>query len=206
MVEKSVSKTEILGRARQGALALLICAGLSLTSSPGQGADGQGNFAVKGSGSATCQSYFTARESRDPAYLAFRSWINGYLTAYNQLVQGTYDIADGTDLEQMAAQLDQFCRQNPTQNFVTAVTAMTTVYREHQAQPRTGAAPAAPAQIDRATRRRVQQALKDGGYYDGPVDGLIGPGTRSAVRKFQEAQGLAVNGQLDQPTLTRLLQ
>lgn len=39
-----------------------------------------------------------------------------------------------------------------------------------------------------------QQALKDLGYYAGAVDGLWGPGSRGALIRFQEAQGLAADG------------
>jgi hypothetical protein len=209
MAEYSVLTTGQSRRARQAVLALLVCACFAVQSSPGWGADAKGTFAVKGSGFETCQTYSTSREAKDPRYLAFRSWLNGYLTAYNQLVPETYDIAAGANLEQMAAQLDQFCRRNPTKNFVTAASTMIAAYRERRlrADPQAGAAqPSTPVTADRATRRKAQQALKDKGYYDGPVDGLIGPGTRTAIRKYQQDQNLSVTGQIDQQTLSRLLQ
>jgi len=40
----------------------------------------------------------------------------------------------------------------------------------------------------------VQQALTRAGYYDAAVDGIIGPKTLAAVRAFQEAEGLFVDG------------
>jgi protocatechuate 3,4-dioxygenase beta subunit len=48
---------------------------------------------------------------------------------------------------------------------------------------------------------RVQQQLTNLGYDPGPVDGLIGPMTRNAIRGFQEDQKLPVNGQPDDPQL-----
>lgn len=40
--------------------------------------------------------------------------------------------------------------------------------------------------------RRIQQALKDAGFNPGPIDGVIGSQTRSAIREFQQSKGLAV--------------
>lgn len=42
--------------------------------------------------------------------------------------------------------------------------------------------------------RQLQQALKAGGYDPGGVDGIFGAKTAAAVRAFQQARGLAVDG------------
>jgi hypothetical protein len=52
--------------------------------------------------------------------------------------------------------------------------------------------------------RSAQQALKDAGYYHGDVDGIEGPRTREAVRKYQQAEGLNTSGILDRETLGSL--
>jgi Putative peptidoglycan binding domain len=43
----------------------------------------------------------------------------------------------------------------------------------------------------------VQGSLARRGYYDGPVDGVVGSGTRSAIREFQRDNGLPVTGHID---------
>jgi hypothetical protein len=43
----------------------------------------------------------------------------------------------------------------------------------------------------------VQDALARRGYYEGQADGVIGPGTRSAIREFQRDNGLPVTGRID---------
>lgn len=45
-----------------------------------------------------------------------------------------------------------------------------------------------------STVRAAQQKLKQWGYYDGPVDGIYGSKTGSAVRRFQRKNGLRVDG------------
>ncbi|HEY1240412.1 MAG TPA: peptidoglycan-binding domain-containing protein [Bryobacteraceae bacterium] len=51
-----------------------------------------------------------------------------------------------------------------------------------------------------STLRDAQHKLKNEGYYKGDVDGVDGPQTRSAIRRYQRDKNLAVNGQLDRET------
>ncbi|HEX5484297.1 MAG TPA: peptidoglycan-binding domain-containing protein [Terriglobia bacterium] len=62
---------------------------------------------------------------------------------------------------------------------------------------------AAPA-INQSEIRSVQQNLKDNGYYNGNVDGLMGPQTREAIRKYQTAENLPVTGRVDSQTAAKL--
>ena len=50
----------------------------------------------------------------------------------------------------------------------------------------------------------VQQQLQRAGYYDGPIDGILGPMTREAIAAFQADNGLAVTSVIDEPTLATL--
>ncbi|NVK29398.1 MAG: peptidoglycan-binding protein [Gammaproteobacteria bacterium] len=52
--------------------------------------------------------------------------------------------------------------------------------------------------------RTIQSRLQAGGYYAGPIDGIIGTATSSAVRKFQSANGLPVDGLLTIDTISRI--
>lgn len=51
---------------------------------------------------------------------------------------------------------------------------------------------------------RLQQRLKELGYYNGEVDGQYGPGTAEAVRVFQAQHGLDSDGIAGEATRTRL--
>lgn len=50
----------------------------------------------------------------------------------------------------------------------------------------------------------VQAELQQMGYYQGEVDGLLGPMTQQALTAYQADQGLATTAAIDQPTLDSL--
>lgn len=55
-----------------------------------------------------------------------------------------------------------------------------------------------------AERKALQQALKDKGFDPGPVDGVIGAGTKKALKAWQKSEGLPADGYASLDTLTRL--
>jgi hypothetical protein len=50
----------------------------------------------------------------------------------------------------------------------------------------------------------VQSALQEQGYYQGEIDGVLGPQTRAALAEYQSAQGLEPTGAIDEPTVEAL--
>ena len=50
----------------------------------------------------------------------------------------------------------------------------------------------------------VQAALQQQGYYQGEVDGLLGPLTRAAIADYQRDHGLYMTSAIDRPTLESL--
>ena len=53
----------------------------------------------------------------------------------------------------------------------------------------------APSMDSRSmTKKEVQVALRNAGYYDGPIDGKLGTKSRKAIRDFQQDNGLKVDG------------
>ncbi|MDQ2844542.1 MAG: peptidoglycan-binding protein [Acidobacteriota bacterium] len=52
--------------------------------------------------------------------------------------------------------------------------------------------------------RAVQQALKDKGVDPGPIDGVNGPKTRAALKKYQKQQHLTADGRMGPTTLDSL--
>jgi hyperosmotically inducible protein len=68
-----------------------------------------------------------------------------------------------------------------------------------------------PAKQDRSSSNgshpqvvAMQQALKDKGFDPGPVDGIEGPMTVSAVKGYQKSENVTMTGKLDLATATKL--
>ena len=51
--------------------------------------------------------------------------------------------------------------------------------------------------LNLASRRRIQQGLAAGGFDPGGADGLFGPRTRAAIRRWQSSRGARSTGYLD---------
>lgn len=50
----------------------------------------------------------------------------------------------------------------------------------------------------------IQRALKNAGYYQGNVDGKVGPATKDAVKAFQSDNGLTADGVVGRQTWEKL--
>lgn len=59
-------------------------------------------------------------------------------------------------------------------------------------------------QLDRETVLIEQKMLRDHGWYTGRLDGISGPQTQAAIRRFQEDRGLPITGRFDPVTETAL--
>jgi peptidoglycan hydrolase-like protein with peptidoglycan-binding domain len=54
------------------------------------------------------------------------------------------------------------------------------------------------------TVKDIQRALKSAGYYNGGIDGKLGPKTKAAIKEFQSANGLKSDGVVGKKTWSRL--
>jgi peptidoglycan hydrolase-like protein with peptidoglycan-binding domain len=59
--------------------------------------------------------------------------------------------------------------------------------------------------MSKANRRQIQEALRRLDYYKGPVDGVFGPLTRAAIRRFQHEIKAGTTGHLTAEEANRLV-
>jgi len=95
------------------------------------------------------------------------------------------------------------CGDNPPPA-VVAFTSGQPAVASPAAVPLVNLAVAPPISAHKGRKKELQQALKDKGFYNGPVDGDIGPKTRAAVKAFKIANGLIANS-IAGPKVKKLL-
>jgi len=57
---------------------------------------------------------------------------------------------------------------------------------------------------DKLSIKEVQTALKNSGFYKGPIDGKLGSKTKEAIKEFQKANGLKADGVVGKRTANKL--
>jgi len=87
-------------------------------------ADQKGNYAVWGAGARSCHTYNQARAQGDME--SYRSYIMGYLTAYDALVEDTYSISGTKTIDEIVLWLDNYCEMKPVHAFDQALADFTT--------------------------------------------------------------------------------
>lgn len=75
-----------------------------------------------------------------------------------------------------------------------------------QAAAASQAQPPAGVQVDvtKPTTSEIQQALKNANFYDGNIDGVIGPKTKKAIESFQMQNELKADGIVGPKTWEKL--
>jgi len=109
---------------RQASRASLLCAWLLGGLAPGaaQAMDAEGNYAVWGVGQASCHQY-------SKAYAAgkvdeFKSYLAGYLTAYNAMAKDVYQATGPRSTQDNLAELGKLCAGNPMDSYERAIQAL----------------------------------------------------------------------------------
>ena len=79
--------------------------------------------------------------------------------------------------------------------------AAATTPAANPAQPTT---PATPAVVPSASVQKLQRELGQLNYYEGPVDGVMGPQTSAAIKDLQRQAGLPQTGTMNAATQSAL--
>ncbi|MFA6378830.1 MAG: peptidoglycan-binding domain-containing protein [Candidatus Omnitrophota bacterium] len=89
--------------------------------------------------------------------------------------------------------------QAPTVTEVTSESPVTTSQAVYSEVPMEAA-----MAVETPTNQQIQQALKNAGLYEGSIDGSLGKKSKSAIKTFQEQNGLVVDGKVGKKTWAKL--
>ena len=174
-----------------------------------QAADDKGQFGIKGVGGMSCESYLKSFEAKDSRYVMYLGWFGGYITATNQYLPKTFDLAPWQNMNLVSMAVANVCRQETKASVLLALQrVLQGIYplRLEQASPMVEVkGEKVTLRIYQEVLRRTQEKLKNLGFYTGKADGKFGPGTKKALEAFQKKRGLAVTGLPDQATLLALM-
>ena len=172
-------------------------------------ADSTGKSAVKGVGGLSCSRFVQEFEAQSPAAAQLVGWMMGYLSAYNQYADNTFDIASWEDTRILGTFLNANCKRFPDIAFAKAVQLMVQALHPNRVveadELLVASAGDQKTRIYKGTLMRVQQKLTELELYKGSIDGTYGDKTRFAITEFQQSRGLNVTGIPDQVTLLNLL-
>ncbi|MFT4756957.1 MAG: hypothetical protein ACI91R_001607 [Vicingaceae bacterium] len=83
--------------------------------------DETGGYAILGRGTISCGAVAAANEkSNKVGNLAISEWVNGYLTAFNILTYGAYDLTKNVDLDGRKQWILKYCKDNPLEMLAVA--------------------------------------------------------------------------------------
>jgi hypothetical protein len=107
---------------------LTVALGVSICPAPAGLADTldvPSQFAILGAGSAPCTSLIRTvgqtPQAREADRQAMIAWAQGYLSFYNSVSEGTYDVTGGVGAAALQEWLLEFCRQNPQASLMNAI-------------------------------------------------------------------------------------
>ena len=173
-------------------------------------ADADNQFAIKGIGLSTCESFVEARKTQTPQYFQFGGWMNGFLSAANRYEKDTFDLVPWQSTGMLAASLADFCERHPQLQFVRAVALLLNTLGPDRLQSQSELVEAKTGEtsvfIYGATLQRAQQILVERGHLRGAPSGELDIATQQALKRFQEANSLEATGLPDQATLAVLFQ
>jgi murein L,D-transpeptidase YcbB/YkuD len=188
---------------------LVILVGLLATlASPGRAADANGDHAVRGVGVASCATFVAELERDGYEKFLFAGWLNGYLTAWNQLQPDTFEVASWQTLDTLAEYLRQNCENSPDRTFYAVAAAMLQRLMDQRLTTRSDTTTFQHGDnstvLYQDVLERVKQQLEERRLLDdaaaAPADAVA-----RALERYQGREGLAVTGLPDQATLHRLL-
>ncbi len=88
-----------------------------------QARDLNGRYAVFGIGQGPCRDFLEARHTGGAALVLYEQWIAGHISAFNLLLDRTYNLLGDLTPTQLLTRVDARCSREPERPFVQALAA-----------------------------------------------------------------------------------
>lgn len=187
----------------------LLLIGAVALATPAVAADNQNRFAPHGVGLVTCEQFLKGVEERKENWLVVGGWLEGYMSAINQLSPDTFDIAPWQSTESLVALIRHNCENNKERRFFDIVNSMMNFLKDNRLKESTQRIITESGEkkiaVYTSVMKDVQEELIKRKVLEGAADGQFGPKTKAALEQFQKEQNIEVTGLPDQQTLWRLL-
>lgn len=195
---------------RQTALnGLLLAVLLILPAHPLKAADQNHQFAALGGGVVSCNRFLEVRQAKDKEYFMLGGWVDGYLTARNQLGPETFTLVPWQSTDLLMGLLAQYCGKNPEASLLRGVMLMAEALKAQRLKAASERVKVRIGSLSHDFFRDVlvqmQHRLTKAGYYKGAASGDFNAETLAAMKQFQRANGLEASGFPDQKTLLKLM-
>jgi hypothetical protein len=187
----------------------LLLVGAVCVAAPAFAADKENRFAPHGVGLVTCEQFLKGVEERKENWLVVGGWLEGYMSAINQLSPDTFDIAPWQSTESLVALIRHNCENNKERRFFDIVSSMMNFLKDKRLKESTQRIIAESGDkklaVYTSVMKDVQDELIKRKILQGTADGQFGPKTKAALEQFQKEQNIEATGLPDQQTLWRLL-
>ena len=185
-----------------------ILAAIALPQTAAQASDADGNFALRGYGSRSCEMYLT--EKSDASHASqYGSWLMGYVTSRNRLQSDTFDILPFTDGMVLLQAVSAVCADRKDQTVENAtsevIRAISPLHQRGASEAVTIERGGQSVRIRQEAIAKLQARLIQRGLYDGSADGKWSEELASAIQEFQLREQIASTGLPDFATLIRAL-
>ena len=105
-------------------ISALALAGLIFTQAEAAPSPRPATYSVWGVGVSSCGNWTDTSPAANSTKFLMLSWLQGYLSAYNNYVDHGGNVAKGTDIPGIIAWMDNYCHAHPLDNVATASDAL----------------------------------------------------------------------------------
>jgi hypothetical protein len=171
---------------------LLACGFFSLGHAPLQAADSEGRFAIRGIGGESCSAVTAAIDAADEAGRieiigALSTWLGGYLTFANRMIDGRFDATPlASDIDMLAVVVDR-CEKEPDLQFEAAAFDILGVLVPYGVETLSQLVELEDAiALRKATLEALRESMLLGGYIEQGTDEEF----LAAIARFNADQGI----------------